>query len=122
MIPSGAPHIEEAIQVLSFMGQAEIQNQLYQPSEENLSYAPVRVTDSSQYSDEIQRRMAVVLDADQVEVPYFLGNPPTMQLSIVSALGRFLREAEEGDIDFDAILDQLETGRDTALGLGTFVE
>ncbi|MEM7125837.1 MAG: ABC transporter substrate-binding protein [Chloroflexota bacterium] len=122
MVPSGALHVEEAIEFLSYMGQAEIQDQLYRPSEENLVYAPVRATDPSQYSEEIQRRMSVVLDADQIEMPYFLGNPPTMQVVLTTALPQFLREAENGTVNIDEILDQLETGRESALAQGEFVE
>lgn len=122
MIPSGAPHVEEAIEFLTYMSQPTIQDQLYQPSESNLSYAPVSATDASQYSDEIRQRMAVVLDADVVDVPYFLGNPPLMQLVIVNALGEFLRDAERGSVDIDAILMQLEGGRELGVGQGAFVE
>lgn len=122
MIPSGAAHVEEAIEFLTYMSQPAIQDQLYQPSETNLSYAPVRATDAGQYSDEIQQRMAVVLGTDVVDVPYFLGNPPIMQLVIVNALGEFLRDAERNEVDIEKILEQLEAGREAGVGTEEFVE
>lgn len=122
MVPSGAPNVEEAIEFLSFMAQADVQDQLYRPSENNLSYAPVRATDSSNYSEEIQRRMAVVLEADQVEVPSFLGNPTSMQAILGATLTQFLNAAERGSVNIDEIMAQLESAREAALAQGEFVE
>ena len=122
IVPSCADNVEEAIEFLRYMGQAEVQAQIFQPSEQNLSYAPVRTTDSRAYSEEIRRRMDVVINAEQVQAPYFLGNPTTMQMAIESALTQFIDQTEQGTIYIDDVLLQLEAAREEARAGGEFVE
>lgn len=123
MVPDGAVHASQAIDFLTYLSSPEVQEKLYAPGEFGDALAPVSsAADPDYFSEEIRQRMRAVQEADAVDIPYFLGNPPTMQYAIGMALDRFIRDAERSVFEVDELLQRLEEARQQAIANGEFVE
>lgn len=116
MIPTAANNRLAAMDLVAYLSSADAQTMLFQPRGSLPTFVPASSEVSQDnFSQEIQRGMAIVQEADEVTSQYFWSNPSTMQSVIVTTMRTFLRNAERNNVDLDELLLQLEDARQTAI-------
>ena len=122
MIPTQADNTLQAIELLTYLSQADVQEIMYRPSE-LANFAPASGgIGRDGYSPELLARASVVAEADSVDMPIFWGSPSNLQLALAGALDSFLRGVEKNEVSIDQVLAGLEEARLAAQQGGLFFE
>ncbi len=109
MVPSSAPNRDQVLDYLSFLASEEGISVLADQAmfEEMAPAAGIDALDS--VPDSLRRGLAIVDNADRVDVAYIFGVPMTMQNAFEQALRSILRQVDStGTYDSQAVAEQLE--------------
>jgi len=116
MIPSAATNRLAAMDLVAYLSSAEAQTTIFQPRGSLPTFVPASSEVlQDNFSQEIQRGMAIVQGASGVTPQYFWSNPSTMQSIIVTTMRTFVRAAQSDSADIDNLLLKLEDARQTAV-------
>ena len=121
MIPLESPNRLEAMDLISHMSSADVQELLFQPDGNFPTFIPVNseiIQDN--FSDGVMRGISIVESVDFVTTQYFWSSPSVMQGRISTTIRTFFSTVGRDRFDIDALLLDLEETRIEAVNEGAF--